>query len=328
MYNLMWQLRLAHEKLQNAGAKAVIKEGFKCISGNLTEPHPLQRMQNACFTLQHGRASDFVNENWDNLIILDACRFDAFEQQTVLNNPIESKISCASNTTQFLQHSFVGKSLHDTVYVTANPKGADLASRDIFHNIVSLMNEWSSEYPTIHPEKVTKAAITARKTFPNKRLIIHYMQPHAPFIGEKAEQIHKKLDALIIPNKLEYKDFDSYGYDVVESNSFDITQSDLWEAYLESLEIALEEIQTFINKTLGKTAISADHGELFNEPIGLLGEQMRGHPMKVKTEQLRKVPWYTVDHGPRPEVVPEDPVEQKQPNYKKIDKQLSYLGYK
>lgn len=324
----MWQLRAAREKFKNEGFKAVVKKGFDYASENLMKVHPAVRIGNAYFTFQCGRGFDPIDEDWDNLVILDACRFDAFVQQTVFNGSIESKISRASNTTQFLQHSFVGKSLYDTVYVTANPKGANLSSKDIFHNIISLMDQWSDEHPTIHPEKVTQAAIDARETFPNKRLIIHYMQPHAPFMGKKAKQLHKKLDALIIPNKLEYKNFDNYGYDVAENNSLDISQSDLWEAYLESLEIALEEIQTFIDQTTGKTAITADHGELFTEPVGFFGEQMSGHPAKIKTEQLRKVPWYIVDHGSRPEIVADEPIHQDQPNSGTIEKQLSYLGYK
>lgn len=326
---MRWQINRALEKAKQDGIISLANSLVDYVSNRLFAIHPYYRFTNIYYNLKFGGCSNAIDKDWDCLLILDACRFDAFQNRNNLPGRLESRWSCSSNTSTFLQNNFYTRELHDTIYVTANPKGANLDnnSKPIFHDTFSVLDDWSDNHPTVHPNKVTKVAKQANSEYPHKRLIVHYMQPHAPFIGKKANQLHEKLDALIIPNRLEYKDFDNYGYDVYEDRD-DISKEDIYEAYLQSLDIVLKSCEELVNKIEGKTVITADHGELFNEKIGPSGNKVSGHPMYIKSESLNKVPWFVVHNGKRPTIKSENPVEQEQIDEDKIDKQLDYLGYK
>ena len=65
-----------------------------------------------------------LNEDWDNLIILDACRFDFFKtiiKKSSIEGKLESRISRGAHTTSFLIQNFRGKKCDDIIYITANP---------------------------------------------------------------------------------------------------------------------------------------------------------------------------------------------------------------
>lgn len=63
---------------------------------------------------------DIFNKDWDNLIILDACRADIFEQEVDLPGEFKTKQSKASKTKEFIKANFTDRTLHDTVYVAGN----------------------------------------------------------------------------------------------------------------------------------------------------------------------------------------------------------------
>jgi len=65
--------------------------------------------------------TDVMSEDWDNLILLDACRYDAFSKVNTLKGNLEERVSKGSTSKEFIKSNFVGRELHDTVYITANP---------------------------------------------------------------------------------------------------------------------------------------------------------------------------------------------------------------
>ena len=65
---------------------------------------------------------------FDNLIILDACRYDLFEAEIKnfnIKGKLEYRISRGSNTGYFLRENFEHKDLQpilkEIIYITANP---------------------------------------------------------------------------------------------------------------------------------------------------------------------------------------------------------------
>lgn len=120
-----------------------------------------------------------TDEEWKLAIILDACRFDLFEElgTSHLNNGVlESRHSIASTTTEWLRRTFGNDTHHDIVYVTANPiytiedwVGTDLT--DHFHEVINVWDDgWDDEFETVLPETMAEATIEAIEKFPNKRL--------------------------------------------------------------------------------------------------------------------------------------------------------------
>ena len=67
---------------------------------------------------------NMYDEDWDNLIILDACRADLFEETIYdyeLGGNYSTKRTNGSGSVEFLQKTFRGRDCSDTVYVTAKP---------------------------------------------------------------------------------------------------------------------------------------------------------------------------------------------------------------
>ncbi|OYR52729.1 hypothetical protein DJ73_10100, partial [Halorubrum sp. Ea1] len=117
-----------------------------------------------------GGATRITEADWDDLIILDACRYDQFERLHSLPGELEPRISVGSATPEFLERTFAGERRFDTVYVTANPMYRHVGLDGVFHAVV-------------------EATRAAREAYPNKRVLTHFMQPHYPFLGETGEAI-------------------------------------------------------------------------------------------------------------------------------------------
>ncbi len=135
-----------------------------------------------------------MGKKWDFLIILDASRYDFFEKMFKHNEHLfKGKLyqykSVASSTLEWRNKSFKGYH-KDVIYVSSNPYisstiGVEgFRGTDHFYKVIDVWNEgWNEEKKTVLPEIVTETAIKYIKNYPNKRFIIHYVQPHAPYIN-------------------------------------------------------------------------------------------------------------------------------------------------
>lgn len=325
----MWQIRRAVEKWHNDGISETARAALSYVQNNtknITRLPPRQRIWNGYYTLGHGRGTPVVDLDWDVLLILDACRFDSFKAVNELPGELSQRQSCASNTSEFVKYNFAGRELHDTIYVNANPTGVHLKEGPVFHNHFSLLDEFMEHPPTVPPETATDIAIEQKNKHPHKRLMVHYLQPHAPFIGEKAEKIYEEIDGYLYPEPLDYKDFDNYGYAIGKDDKFDVETEDIREAYLESLKLVLSSCQRLIDNVTGKIAVTADHGELFNEEVA--GRVINGHPSGVKCHNLRTVPWHVMKKEERPTIRADPPRENTHESEEVVEQRLRELGYK
>lgn len=98
--------------------------------------HELKRVarkpRNIAFERKYGPGIDVMAEDWDNLILLDACRYDYFESQINIEGELKSAISRGGHSWEFMQGNFVGREFHDTIYVTANPHVEKLSDGTFF----------------------------------------------------------------------------------------------------------------------------------------------------------------------------------------------------
>ncbi|WP_152419375.1 hypothetical protein [Halobiforma nitratireducens] len=78
------------------------------------------RTQKKLFINEHGTGVDVMDKDWDNLILLDACRHDVFKEVNDISGDLQSVVSKGSTSYEFMKENFSGKELHDTVYVTGN----------------------------------------------------------------------------------------------------------------------------------------------------------------------------------------------------------------
>ncbi len=66
--------------------------------------------------------TNVMNEDWDHLIVLDACRYDYFEKvwQKYLPGKLRKKLSVGSTTVEWRDKTFTDY-YGDVVYISSNP---------------------------------------------------------------------------------------------------------------------------------------------------------------------------------------------------------------
>ena len=262
-----------------------------------------------------------VDQDWDNLIIVDGCRFDTFQEVNHIQGELKSYRSLGSESWEFMQNNFVGRELHDTVLVTANPHTTKIPPKT-FHSVENLVEtSWDPALRTVPPEAVSKAASEAIDKYPNKRLIVHYMQPHYPFIGEIGQQI---AHGGFSPD--DDSDRGEHVWTKLQYGFLD--ESEVREAYRENLEIVLEEVEELFNSLDGKSVLTSDHGNLMGERIRPIPVKAYGHPRGLHIPELLRVPWLVRESTSRRTIQADPPIEHDQIEDEVISDRLQALGYK
>lgn len=249
-------------------------------------------------------------EDWDTLIILDGCRYDLFEAVNTIDGDLSQVQSLGSTSSEFLRENFEDGCFHDTVYISANPF-MNVVGENTFHKLYSLIKtEWDETHQTVLPEDVVAATLKAHKEHPDKRLIVHFMQPHYPFLGETGEKIsHRGISSR---NKEDQNGSSNYTvWGQLQYRIADFSEEMVWKAYRENLELVLPHVATLIDELDGKSVISSDHGNMVGDrqtPIPVKGY---GHTGELRVEGLVDVPWLVVDSEDRRPVKSEPPTEQE-----------------
>ena len=126
----------------------------------------------AYFRRRPNRGIFIMNLDWDNLIILDACRYDIFCK--VYGQKVNHVLSRGSNTVEFLLENFAHSMFKDTVYITTNPFVSKYCKSNFYRVIPLWDSEWDSELQTVPPDKVYERTLEFSEIYPDKKLIIHY----------------------------------------------------------------------------------------------------------------------------------------------------------
>lgn len=267
-------------------------------------------------------------EDWDNLIILDACRYDAFDEVNTLPGKLEYRFSPASGTAEWLQKTVDEEEFYDTVYVTANPRVNRYEGQ--FHKVIpAWKTHWDDELNVTPPSDLVNLAKEVIGKNHNKRVVIHFMQPHIPFIGEFGRSeigIHdgvskgrdRALDNEYTPNEEPYTMLqqDKLTRDVVE------------KAYYENLQIVFSALESLFPDLEGKTVVTSDHGEMFGDRGWPIPKRQYGHPLLTAAIGLQKIPWLVYENGSRPDIVQEEPQVDGEIDDEHIQDRLENLGYK
>jgi hypothetical protein len=247
---------------------------------------------------------EVFDEDWDTLVVLDACRYDMFETTCELDGNLSSRQSKASATSEWLQMNFDGRDLRDTVYVTANPQLERNRSNwniSLHETINVWLDEgWDDETGTVLADTMTDAAIEAHERFPNKRLVVHYMQPHYPFVPSETTFDKKHL------RSIDSKESVADGENVWNQKfigELSISRDELWSMYVNNLEYVLKHVDVLLGAISGKTVVTSDHGNYVGERASPIPIREYGHPRGLYDEAVVQVPWLECEDGKRREIV-------------------------
>ncbi len=252
-----------------------------------------------------------VEEDWDYLIVLDACRYDIFKELNTIPGKLEKKISLGSSTLEWLKKNFT-EFYEDIVYVSANPyisnveiKGFRITDRslsfrgaDHFFKVEKVWEYgWDERLNTVPPKIVTEAALRMKRKYPNKRMIIHYLQPHAPWIGETRISSRELNRSNPSTRNDVWGNFVAGGkiWELIEEGVISLEFAK--RAYRDNLRLVLNEVKKLVENLEGKIVITADHGECFGEKF------IFEHPAGIYIKELVEIPWLVIEKPKRIETL-------------------------
>lgn len=276
------------------------------------------------------RNSTYItNEEWDTLIVADAMKWELYDD--AISDEYEDKfdrvepvLSPGSSTPQWLNETFT-ESYGDTVYVAGNPQ-VSRHQRDKFHKLYEVWEDsYSEDDSVIDPKMVTDKAIEAREEHPNKKLIVHYMQPHYPFIGYPSlNYAEYDFSDLGLTESKEDKDVRSVWFAL---GSGLVDRDDVWEGYSSNAELVFDEIDRILESISDRVVVTSDHGNMIGDRSWPIPIREYGHPGNMRQYDLIKVP-FLVREGESRDIVEEDVNSPKSELSDTISDQLSALGYK
>lgn len=269
-------------------------------------------------------------EDWDNLLVLDACRYDLFEAvfaDSDLPGTLRKRQSVDSATPGFLERTFGEGTYHDIVYVTANPYVRLRLDDGTFHAVVDVWeDDWDEPDNTVYPDVLAERALSAADRYPDKRLIVHFIQPHFPFVGET--RVGESGDFTIREHALGNDDAVSESLTPFERlRRGELDRDTVWEAYRSNLELAIPAVSRLMEQLDGKTAVTADHGNALGERARPFPIRVYGHPQGIMIPALTDVPWLEYQNGSRKTVRAEHPVGTDHDIADSTQQRLQQLGY-
>ncbi|MFB6185893.1 MAG: hypothetical protein ABEI86_03380, partial [Halobacteriaceae archaeon] len=200
----------------------------------------------------------------------------------------------------------------DTVFICGNPHSDWLLEGNDFLLLDEVWRYgWDNDLGTLPPRPVTDRAIEVGRSENPQRMILHYMQPHYPFISEP------DLDYGI-----DLKHFGELPWDNIwdRLRKGEIDQERVLNAYRDNLKHVLDDIDLLLrNIEADRAVITSDHGNA----IGEWG--IYGHPMHMPLDVLQTVPWVlttgTDNQTYQPETISKQNVDSE------VQEQLRQLGY-
>ncbi|MFP4626422.1 MAG: hypothetical protein ACLFNI_07505 [Natronomonas sp.] len=271
---------------------------------------------------------------WDVCCVLDGCRYDLMADVATVGHELlpppeglESLWSAGSQSAEWMDNTFASiydSEMQNTAYVTGNP----FTAQSCDHIVVTsgevlplsgdefglLYEAWRDEWvdgdiSTIPPGPLTEAAISIwnhREEFDVDRVLVHYMQPHAPFrsrpewfLGtadrggwgrvdgesEDTDLTDLSPEEIRALEELAAAETDGMKDPWTRLRDGDLPREEFWAAYRDNLRWVLDDITRLFENCDGRIALTSDHGNGAGE-FGVWS-----HPPGTPVPSLRRVPW-------------------------------------
>lgn len=272
-----------------------------------------------------------MDEDWDNLVIVDACPNHIFRDCYDGQGEVETRISRGETTARYFRENFEGETHHDTIVVCGNAAVGDVVDDLDFFKFVGL---WGKEnFPDfdrryrdiVPPEVVMEKTIEMHEEYPNKRIISHFLQPHPPFVLKDGEEL---------PKGSKYRDFTA-------ARKGEVSPETVRDIYRENTEYVLDYVEQVTDTLDGKSVITSDHGTFLGEGIPAVYKLLHprwkfrqrnrfdyAHYTHLRMPTLIEVPWVELDYESRRDIEAASQSEGVEMNRDIIEEQLEALGYR
>jgi len=250
---------------------------------------------------------DILKEDWKYLAILDGCRYDYFKEvyKEILGEVgYLQKARCSSlDTIQWQKDTF--KNCKDVIYLNTTINFDYRFETNTFFKVVHVWkNGWSSELGTTPAKAVNKAFLKEFAKHPTNRFLIHYMQPHTPFVtigGQPSNTIekHQNMERTEPHKYVSNLISESTAWTIkkwlrrkpnlpIEKYFMEHGKQGLIGVYKNEIRLVLTYAKKLIDSYPGKWILTADHGVR-------VGEKGRFGQCHIDVKEVREVPWMVID---------------------------------
>jgi hypothetical protein len=176
--------------------------------------------------------------------------------------------------------------------------------------------EWDNDVGTMHPEPLIARAIEMARSGDVDRLIVHFNQPHQPFVSGafgKGSRIEGEGETR-----------EKRSRDIWERlRRGEVDRDAVWRAYRENLVYVLDRLPLLLdNVDADRVAVSSDHGNALGE-YGVYGHPRATTPI----DELVKVPWCVTTARNTENRDPEDIAARDVQSEVDVRQRLADLGY-
>jgi hypothetical protein len=283
--------------------------------------------------------TNVYEREWDALLILDTCRVDALREvapEYDFLTEVESIRSVGTSSAEWIAQTFTREHIEEvrnTALVTANAYTQRVIEERRFPDDDRGVSfpDWKTVRATDFqyldqpwryaedsglshiplPRPITERAVAAGRDRHSDRLVVHYNQPHYPFMARARAENREYL-----------YDYEKDPFSYIQAGG---DRAVVWETYLDELRWVLDEVEILLeNLDADRVVISADHGEAFGE------WGVYRHAYGLPHPKIARVPWAvtsaTDEHTFEPTLVP-PAVETGSETRGDAAEQLRYLGY-
>lgn len=229
--------------------------------------------------------SDYIYEHeWDLMVVLDACRLDLLQSvksEYSFIGSVDQFDSPASHSVGWIKENFSEKYadiISNTAYITGNPHTDKINEEIDFEYLYEgWKHAWDKSLGTVPPRPLTDKTIDYCRAESPDRTIVHYMQPHAPFISD---------GELIFERYVDRSEDGRYSTEWPAFQRDEIDIDEFWQGYQDALRCVLDDVALLLeNVNANRVVITADHGNSLGE------KGIYEHPPGVPLSSLREVPW-------------------------------------
>jgi hypothetical protein len=223
--------------------------------------------------------------DWDLLVVLDGCRpatLRAVADEYDFIDTVETRRSVGSCSSEWLENTFGVDRFRAAVAETAMVTGNTWTDRYVDADAFAALDEvwkyaWDDDHGTVPAPAVTDRAVALARERDPARLVVHYMQPHHPFVPDPIEGDGGLVRTSEASNAANPWTMLRRG---------EVSTERVRAAYTANLRYVLDSVAVLLeNVAAARVVITADHANLFGE-WGLYG-----HPMWTPVPALLRVPW-------------------------------------
>ncbi|RJS97461.1 sulfatase-like hydrolase/transferase [Halococcus sp. IIIV-5B] len=252
---------------------------------------------------QRTRIHEFVSNDEFALIVLDACRYDVFKRlhSRFITGDLQRVWASGRWTAEYAARTWT--EYYDLTYINSMPVNSDFyfelrgKSHRPSEHIETLVHVWEDgwdpERGTVPAETMTDTALGYASQMDDIGLVVHYAQPHVPYIGATEILPWNDDPTEESSQNTGMRQLLSEGQDRPTQRIYNrikngqISVHELHRAYTDNLEYVLAEVVRLVRRLDCPVAITGDHGEHLGENDRYLHES--------DSILIRQVPWFIVD---------------------------------